>query len=198
MTSPRFIGLILAGGRSRRMGSDKAFVTLNGQPLLRHVMARLAPQVDTLVINSNADPKDFSRFGAPVIPDRLTGYLGPLAGVHAGLSTYPHDFVLTVAVDLPFLPPDLAPRLREQLDGERCPYAGDGRNHALAILWPPGMAPQIEDFLQQGQHSLHAWLTQHGQPVIFAATSNGNVMFNLNTPEDLRRAEIFCAPQASN
>ena len=109
---PKMIGLVLAGGRSTRMlGQDKAFILLAGQTLLARAIARLTPQVDALAINSNSPRENLNAYGVPVIPDLMPGYQGPLAGIQAGLSAYPNDYVLTVAVDLPFLPQDLAQRL---------------------------------------------------------------------------------------
>ena len=194
MTSTKIIGLILAGGRSLRMGgNDKAFVTLAGKPLLAHALTRLQPQVDEVAINSNADPAHFRAFGVPVISDRLGGYLGPLAGIHAGLSAYPDDYLLTVAVDLPFLPMDLASKLRPVIDNSHCAYASNGAIHALTILWPPGMAPRVESFLRQGQHRLGDWLALHGRAVVFAPTANSDILFNINTPEHLTLAELALA-----
>ncbi len=190
LTHPHTTGLILAGGRSTRFGGrDKAFIPLGGKPLLAHVIARLAPQVDRLVINSNAPPERFHEFGLPVIPDRLSGYLGPLAGIHAGLVAWPEDRLLAVAVDLPFLPGNLVEKLRAGWSGDRCRYAGDGARHALAVLCPPGTASPVEAFLQAGNHSLREWLARHGEPAVFEPDNDADITFNINTPADLARAE---------
>ncbi len=187
---PNTTGLILAGGRSTRFsGQDKAFVSLGNKPLLAHVIAHLAPQVNRLVINSNASPERFCEFGLPVIPDRLTGYLGPLAGIHAGLAAWPDDLLLAVAVDLPFLPGNLVEKLRVGWSGEDCRYASDGARHALIVLCPPGMASLVDAFLQEGNHSLQEWLARHGEPVVFGPDNDADITFNINTPADLVRAE---------
>ncbi|MEJ2125741.1 MAG: NTP transferase domain-containing protein [Alphaproteobacteria bacterium] len=76
------VGAILAGGRSRRMGGgDKGLKSLGGQPMVAHVIERLAPQVTTLIINTNSDPKAYTAFGLPVVADVLGEFAGPLAGV---------------------------------------------------------------------------------------------------------------------
>jgi molybdopterin-guanine dinucleotide biosynthesis protein A len=188
--SPRTVGLILAGGRSRRMqGQDKALLAVKGKTLLAHVIHRLRPQVDAIALNSNAAPESFAAYGLSVIPDRLSGLLGPLAGIHAGLMQYPEDNLVTVAVDLPFLPTDLVTRLRSGLDTKSCAYASDGERHALALLWRPGMAASVEDYLQRGGRSLKDFLAVHGQPVRFDRPQDRGLFCNLNTPEDLARAE---------
>lgn len=187
---PRTTCLILAGGRSSRMqGQDKTLLAVKGETLLAHITRRLRPQVDALALNSNATPETFAAYGLPVVPDRLPGYLGPLAGVHAGLAQYPADLLVTVAVDLPFLPPDMVARLRAGLGTKTCAYASDGEHHALALLWHPGTAASVEDYLQRGGRSLKDYLAVHGQPVRFDRPQDRGLFCNLNTPEDLALAE---------
>ena len=187
---PHIVGLILAGGRSRRMqGQDKTLLTLQGETLLAHVIRRLRPQVDALALNSNAAPDTFAAYGLPVIPDRLPGFLGPLAGIHAGLMQYPENYLVTVAVDLPFLPPDLVTRLRSGLESKSCAYASDAERHALVLLWRPGSAALVEDYLHRGGRSLRDYLAVHGQPVRFDRPQDRGLFCNINTPEDLARAE---------
>ena len=184
------IGLILAGGRSARMqGQDKAFVTLAGKSLLVRAIEHLAPQVHGLAISSNRSSQSYSAIGLPVIPDRLTGFQGPLAGIHAGLCAYPKDYLISIAVDLPFLPKDLVARLHCGMQNFSCAYASCGTQHALALLWAPGMAQDLEKFMQQGNRSLRAWLAGNAGAVFFEANNDSDILININTPEDLRAAE---------
>ena len=89
MTQPRdtIAGLVLAGGKSRRMGADKAFLMLNGRPLLAHVIERARSQVDTLLISANDDPQRYAVWDAPVLADAFgqLGAIGPLAGIFTAL-----------------------------------------------------------------------------------------------------------------
>lgn len=187
---PNTIGFILAGGRSTRMqGVDKAFVVLAGKNLLARAIERLAPQVQALAISSNRAPETYRATGLPVIPDRLTGLQGPLAGIHAGLCAYPQDYLLSVAVDLPFLPTDLAHHLHAGMPGLGCAYASYATQHALALLWAPGMAGALEKFMQQGERSLRAWLAGNAGAVCFEPNNDSDILFNVNTPEDLLAAE---------
>lgn len=192
MDIPPTIGLILAGGRSRRMGTDKALVTLAGRSLAAHVIERLAPQVDEVVISSNAPRVDF---GVSVLPDVLGGYCGPLAGVHAALARFPDAAVVSVAVDLPLLPRDLVARLKAGWNGVRCRYAVCGDRHALAILWPPGFANSLWDYLTQGRRSVSDWLERHGEPVPVPSDGDADLRLNINTPADLARAVGLVAHQ---
>lgn len=182
-------GLILAGGRSTRMGEDKTWVTLYGQPLIAHVIHRLQPQVDRLAINSNDDPARFARYSLPVIADTLTGSQGPLAGIHAGLAHDPDVFLLTVAVDIPLLPPDLVTRLHAGLGTARCAYPSNGRQHALALLWAPGALTLLEEYLASGERSIKQFLADHGAMVLFDQDGDDGLFRNINTPQDLAAAE---------
>ena len=111
------IGIVLAGGKSSRMGGgDKALLPLGRRPLLAHVVARLRPQVTEIVLNANDDPARFGQFGLALLPDSLAGQMGPLAGIHAGLtwakSNRPESrFIITVAADTPFFPTELVREL---------------------------------------------------------------------------------------
>lgn len=178
-------------------GKNKALLTLAGKSLLAHAVTRLRPQVDMLAISSNASVADFSSFDLPVLSDLITGYQGPLAGIHAGLTRYPNDYVVTVAVDLPLLPPDLVERLRAAVDGHRCAYASDGQRHALAILWTPGCAPVVARELEQGSRRLQDFLERHGSAVRFDCPRDRGLFLNINTPEDLQRAEQELAAEES-
>lgn len=184
----RIRGLILAGGGATRFdGRDKALIPLGDKPLLAHVIERLAPQVHTLVLSSNAPPERYADFKLPVLPDRLPG-LGPLAGVHAALTAWPDDAIVSVAVDLPFLPIDAVARLRRGGSGDGCRHAAVDNRHVLLVLWPAGIGKQLANFLRHEQ-SLHAWLTLHSKPVAFDGSDAFDLNINVNTPAELRAAQ---------
>jgi molybdopterin-guanine dinucleotide biosynthesis protein A len=136
-------GVLLAGGQSRRMfageagGGDKGLLMLGRQPMIARVMARLAPQVGRMVLNVNGDPGRFAALGLPVAPDPVTGFVGPLAGVLAGmcwsLANAPEArFVATVSTDAPFIPTDLVARLAHALLYPS-PQVGQGGGDGRAI-----------------------------------------------------------------
>lgn len=186
---PRTIGIILAGGRSSRMGRDKATIMLAGRPLIAHLIERLSPQVDALAINVNDRPERFTYLGLPLFGDEIGGFAGPLAGVHAAGIRYAREELVTVAVDLPFLPRDLVTGLRVAIGDADCVYATHGGRHAAAILWRAGQAGALAKFLTDGGRRVEDWLTAHGVAVEFPVTAEEDVLFNVNTPEDLASAE---------
>jgi len=118
MSDAKISGVLLAGGQGRRMGGvDKGLVELHGRPMAAHVLERLAPQVDELLINANQNAERYAEFGHPVLPDEIGGFAGPLAGLHAALTRAHHPLVVTVPCDSPFLPEDLVARLHDALRG---------------------------------------------------------------------------------
>src|SRR5713101_3275936 len=167
----KVVGLLLAGGQSRRMGGgDKALRLLGGVPLLDRVIARLRPQVEALVLNANGDPARFASFGLPVVPDSVPDFAGPLAGVLAGLdwtaSNHPDcRFIVSVATDTPFLPADLVASLAaglEEAGADLACAASGGRGHPVFGLWPVRLREDLRRALiEEGVRKVDLWTARH-------------------------------------
>ncbi len=190
------VGVLLAGGLARRMGGgDKPLRRLGGRTLLAHVVTALAPQCVGLVVNANGDPARFAAFGLPVAGDTLPGYLGPLAGILAGMrwaaAHYPEAAdILTVAADTPFLPADLAARLAAARGDAAVACAGSGgRAHPTIALWRVALADRLEAALLAGDRGVLAWATGQGLALADFPAAPWDPFFNINTPEDLLVAE---------
>lgn len=192
-------GVILAGGQATRMGGgDKGLRMLGGQSLLSRVEARLAPQVDQLALNANGDPARFADMGVPVIGDSIAGFAGPLAGVLAGLdwaASQGAQTIVTAAADTPFFPCDLVPRLLLASEGMTHPLVlaatpdakrGTAR-HPTFGLWPVALRDDLRAALEGGLRKVVLWTQEHGgREALFQQEA---AFFNVNTPEDLARAE---------
>jgi len=192
-------GIILAGGRASRMGGhDKALTELGGRPLLLHVANRLAPQVAPIAVNANGDAGRLAGFGLPVIPDDDEDFLGPLAGILAGLRwaatlDLPPDSLATIAVDTPFFPVDLVARLRSaQTRADMIVLAAThGRRHPTFGLWPLETLPRLAAHMEEGGSLKVADFvdTLPNAVVDFNAAGGHDPFFNVNTPDDLAEAE---------
>ena len=195
------LGVILAGGLARRMGGgDKAFVVLDRKPLIAHALERLRPQCDALAINANGDPARFAPFGAPVVADNVAGFVGPLAGVLAGLDharTQGFAYIATLAVDTPFAPRDLVARLhaaRRAGQGEIAVAASGGRDHHVVALWPVSIADALRRALvEDGLRKAETFLARYKLARAEWPFDPFDPFLNVNTPEDLARTEtILC------
>jgi len=197
----KVVGLLLAGGQSRRMGGgDKALRLLEGIPLLERVIERLRPQVEALVLNANGDPLRFARFALPVAADSVPGFAGPLAGVLAGLDwavSHRPDcpYVVSVATDAPFLPVDLVARLAEGLDEARADLAcaaSGGRSHPVFGLWPVRLRGDLRRaVVDHGIRKVDLWTTRHKLTTVPFADQPVDPFFNANRPEDFETAAVL-------
>ena len=197
MTTPReqplaVTAVILAGGRSRRMGGrDKALLPLAGRPLLAHVLAAIRPQVNHVLINTHRDDAAYTGLGFPLIADTLPGQPGPLAGLLSGLINAPDPLVLTVPCDMPLVPADLVARLTAALERAEADVATvhDGtRLHQAVLLARRTLAPQVQTYLEGGQRKVEEWLM--AQSYALADFSDQPEAFaNANTPKELADLE---------
>ena len=152
----RPVVVLLAGGLSRRMGGgDKCLRPLAGRPLLQHVLERMEPQADTIVLNANGDAARFSAFALPVVTDPVAGHAGPLAGILSGM-LWAREFradaadIVSVPTDCPFLPTDLVDRLLMAREAAAVPSAcaaSAGRTHPVVGLWPVRLADGLRTAL---------------------------------------------------
>lgn len=197
------LGLILDGGRARRMGgADKGLLPLAGRPMLAHVVERLEPQCAMLALSANGDATRFAAFALPVLADDPPGFAGPLAGVLAGLefcrrAAPPLTHVATLPADAPFAPRDFVARLIAALattGGTVALAASLGRTHPVAGLWPVKLAPALRHALiEEGLRKVEAFAARFSLATVDWPGAPIDPFFNVNTREDLGRAEALIA-----
>jgi molybdenum cofactor guanylyltransferase len=208
MGDPSILGLVLAGGLARRMGGgDKARIRIGGKTILERVLARLAPQCGSMILNANGDPARFGDTGLPVVPDTVPGFAGPLAGILAGLDWAAAHApqvtdVVSVPGDCPFLPPDLVPRLEQARKAADLPLAcarsGDWR-HPVIGLWPVGLRGDLRTALVEDDlRKIEAWTARHGVAIADWPAAPFDPFFNVNTPEDAAEAQHIASQQCDH
>ncbi|HZA01229.1 MAG TPA: molybdenum cofactor guanylyltransferase MobA [Hyphomicrobiaceae bacterium] len=199
------VGVLLAGGLSRRMGGgDKCLRDLAGKPMLQHVIDRFGPQVGGLLINANGDPARFASFGLPVVADMIAGFPGPLAGVLSGMRWAMRRkrevrWVATVSTDVPFLPLDLVSRLLVAINdrpGAIALASSNNEAHPVVGLWPVALADDLECALEAGARKVLQWTDRHGTVLVDFPflRFHGRLIdpfFNANTPEELDEARAL-------
>jgi molybdopterin-guanine dinucleotide biosynthesis protein A len=165
--------------------------------LLRHVIERLRPQVEALILNANGDPGRFASFGLPVVPDSVPDFAGPLAGVLAGLDWTAANrpdcsHILSAATDAPFLPADLAPRLAgaiETEDAELSCAASAGQAHPVIGLWPVQLREDLRHAVtEEAVRKVDVWTARYRLAIVPFASEPVDPFFNANRPEDLETA----------
>ena len=171
-------------------GVDKGLVELNGQPMVAHVLARLAPQVGDVLVNANQNAERYRALGYPVVPDAVGGFAGPLAGLHAGMTAARRAFVVTVPCDSPFVPLDLVARLAAGLERKGAQLAVAktfDQAHPVFALVRRDVLPNLASFLEGGGRKIDAW---------YAALATVEINFddeadafrNINTADELAAA----------
>ncbi|MBI1244208.1 MAG: molybdenum cofactor guanylyltransferase MobA [Alphaproteobacteria bacterium] len=196
-------GIVLAGGRSTRMGGgDKCLRDLGGRPILSHIVERARGQVGALALNANGDSSRFSAFGLPVIADTVEGFAGPLAGVLAGLewagtpgSTA--TWVASFASDAPFFPRDLVERMHAAVIREHADMAcarSAGQVHPVFGLWPVSLRADLRSaVVDERIYKVDRWTARYRCAVVDFSSEPIDPFFNTNTPDDLEAARRLLA-----
>lgn len=193
-------GIVLAGGRGSRMGgADKGLQNFNGVPLALHTLLRLSPQVGEMLVNANRNLSAYESFGAPVWPDALPDFAGPLAGFLMGLEQAETAWIVTVPCDTPLFPTDLVQRLAEAAEREGAEIAmasgpeadGQLRTQPVFCLLRRELLESLVRFTHGGGRKIDAWTAQHHTVVVpfDRPGDDPRAFFNANTLAELRDLE---------
>jgi len=196
------LGVVLAGGLSRRMeGENKSLLALGGKPLIMRVAERLARQTDELIVNANFENDIIQSLGIPVVPDTISGFAGPLAGVLAGMiwarDNLPKtEFIVTAATDTPFFPQDLVDRFVQTASMHRANIvlaSSKGRSHPVFGLWHISLADDLERFLvKEENRKVLLFVERYSNAVCdFPSLGEHDPFFNVNTPLDYELAQTI-------
>ncbi len=171
-------------------GVDKGWVELAGVPMIVHVLRRLAPQVDEILINANQNLERYQALGHAVFADAVGGFAGPLAGLHAGMTHATREMVVTVPCDSPFLPADLVDRLHAGLVAKRAQLAVAktfDQPHPVFALVRRDVLPSLAAFLERGGRKIDAWYAAL-EVVEVAFDDEADAFRNINTTDELAAA----------
>ena len=196
---PNVVGVLLAGGKARRMGGgDKCLLELGDKTLLERIVAKVSTQVDRIVLNANGDPSRFARFGLAVTPDAIDDYAGPLAGVLSGMIWARRNvptarWIATFPADSPFLPGDLVRKLFSAVVRENAElgtvFRGD-QAQPVCGLWPLHLADDLRDAVERrGVRKVDTWTGRYRSArVVYDGDAIPDPFFNINSPADLEEA----------
>ncbi len=184
--------VVLAGGQSQRMKTNKAFLHVGETPLIQRVMTVLTPLFTNILINTHS-PESYTALGLPVIPDVVPGK-GALGGIYSGLLHADTDYVFCAACDMPFLEPTLIRYMQSQTAGYDLlvPHAPDGF-HPLHAIYSTRCQGVIEEFLDNDRLKIsHLFSRVRTRYItvdeIQRFDPHYDSLLNINTPEDLEKA----------
>ncbi|WP_326542602.1 molybdenum cofactor guanylyltransferase MobA [Pseudorhodoferax sp.] len=188
-------GLVLAGGRGSRMGGvDKGLQNHRGMPLALHALLRLQPQVGATMVSANRNIAAYEAMGAPVWPDPIEGYAGPLAGLLAGLEHAETAWLVTVPCDTPGFPADFVERLAAAAAAQDADIAmaatqedGQLRRQPVFCLLRTGLVESLVAFLQAGERKFDKWTARHR--VVEVPFDDAAAFFNANTVDELQQLQ---------
>jgi molybdenum cofactor guanylyltransferase len=197
--------VILAGGQGARMGgADKGLQLFRGEPLAQHVLRRVQPQVQHVMISANRNIECYKKMSARVILDQPVqpneAFTSPLAGFLTGLQHCETPYLLTVPCDAPLLPQDLVSRLAQALQNQGAQLAmalapelnakyqaSPARRQPVFCLMQRSVLTSLQNFLQQGGRKIDAWAAQlRMSEVLF---NDALAFSNINSLHDLQQLE---------
>lgn len=191
--------VILAGGGSQRFGSAKGLAEIDGKPLISLILSKLQTQTrGPIAINA---PKNggYQSYAETLLPDKISGGFGPLAGIHTAMSwagELDYEAVITTPVDLPFLPEDYVAQLLEK--GAPAIAKSAGSLHPVCGIWPTSLAKQLEEEIAKGMRAAYQWAeVLNAQAVAFENRGAIDPFFNINTSKDLADAQAILERSAS-
>ncbi|MCU0736697.1 MAG: molybdenum cofactor guanylyltransferase [Methylotetracoccus sp.] len=188
VNSAAITGIVLAGGRARRMGGvDKGLIEWRGRPLVAYALDAVRAVADTVLISANRNLERYAAFGCPVIADAGESFEGPLAGLLSGMKTASTPLLMTVPCDSPQMTGPLLARLVARLMEQDADVAAahDGeRLHPTFMLVKRELRADLENFLGGGERKVRLWLARH-RLAIADYRDNADLFVNINTPEDL-------------
>lgn len=182
------LGVILAGGRSSRMGgNDKFLLDLRGKKILDHIIERFEPQVARLILNANR-PIDTS---LEVVPDIVSAH-GPLGGLYSAFTFAKengYSQIVTVPCDTPFIPDDFVSKLLEQSENPITVAKSQERIHPVLALWQISLLDDLKETIDNNQLKMMTWISRYVVTEV-SWDSEPDPFFNINTAEDLAKAEL--------
>ena len=181
-------GLILCGGRGRRMGGvDKGLLQVGGVPLVESAINSLALQLSSIIINANRSFDEYKRYNFPVVADETSSFDGPLAGVYAGLAYCSTEWLITVPCDAPNINPQLVEKLltRATMDNaEICCASGAKRLQPTFCLYNVAVLSALREYLSRGERKIDLFFAERN--TVVEVFEQGSTYFqNLNSKEDI-------------
>ncbi len=189
--------VIMIGGKSSRLGGGiKSLIKINNKKIFDIILERIQPQIDKIIINSNIEDTEISKYKFPIIKDVKQGYLGPLAGIHAGMQWLNKnkpkvDWLLTLPGDTPFIPLNLVSCFEEKInqDSKIILAKSNDKIHPIIGAWHTSLLTSLNEHLESGTRKILEWAGNHSLEFLEFNEKSYDPFFNINTPIDINKAE---------
>ncbi len=184
MTGHNISCIILAGGKSKRMGGlDKGLQPYGGKRLIEHVIEAISPQVDDIVISANRNLGDYSALGFPVITDMNNHFDGPLAGIASTIPHCKHEWILVTPCDMPVLPATLVSRMTKHTSSSKLIAISTNDRLQLVFLLHRNLLDSIRQHISGNQHTVMRWLDSIEHHIV--TMDDEGYFYNINSPEQI-------------
>ena len=192
--------VILTGGLSSRMGGGiKSLEKFNDKTIFDRILERITPQTKNIIINANKEDNRFNEYNLPIIKDKLTGHLGPLAGIHTSLHWIKYNipqigWLVSVPSDTPFFPKDLVNKLffKALENNKKIVLAkSNDKIHPVIGLWKSDLLEDLEENLKKGIRKIMMWVQCHSFDTQNFDQNFFDPFFNINSREDLIQAKAI-------
>ena len=189
--------IIMIGGKSSRLGGGiKSLIKINNKKIFDIILERIQPQIDKIIVNSNIENSEISKYKFPIIKDVKQGYLGPLAGIHAGMKwlnkNKPEvDWLLTLPGDTPFIPLNLVSCFEEKInqDSKIILAKSNDKIHPIIGAWHTSLLTSLNEHLESGTRKILDWAKSHPLEFLEFQEKSYDPFFNINTQIDINKAE---------
>ena len=185
-------GVILAGGKARRMGgADKGLVQFRGKPLIEHVIQAFEPQVGNLLINANRNHEIYKNYGFDIVSDESEDYCGPLAGILSALNKIDTPYLATAPCDTPFISRNIVEKLSLSILSEKTEISvahnGDRLQPVFCVM-KKDLIISINNYLREGGRKIDQWIKQHSVTIV-DLSSEIKCFENFNSKEEILMSE---------
>ncbi len=195
----KIIFVILAGGKSKRFGGGfKTFSKINNKSIFNRILEKLKKNEIEILINANQNHEEFQKSKLPIIKDKKEGFLGPLAGIHSSITWCLNEYkdkewIFTVPSDTPFLPENLLDKFCKKIEEnvEILVARSNNRVHPVISMWNLNLLNSLEREFSQKNRKIMTWVQKHNFDYVDFDYKNFDPFFNINTINDLKKAEKF-------
>ena len=195
----KMIAMIMLGGQSKRMGGGiKSLMEFNNKVIFERIFQRLKPQINKIFVNCNYEEIKLKRYNIPIIKDQKKGFLGPLAGIHAGMKWIKKnekdiDWLITIPGDTPFIPNDLIDQLASKTSKKLKIILTKSKNkiHPSIGIWHIDLLDDLNISLDNGARKILTWAEKHPMEFINYSIKNFDPFFNINSKDDLKEESLI-------